>query len=207
MIVNGYNIKPGANLSGANLSGADLSKADLSWANLSGANLSGAILSKTRLSMANLSGANLSGANLSGANLYMADLSRANLSGAYLSRTNLFEATLSSTKNIPTLLSAQLTIVPQGTLLVYKKCIEGIVTLKIPTHAKRSNATTRKCRAEYAVVINTPEHKPARSRFDIDFLYEEGKTVRADIWDDNRWNECSGGIHFFLTKEEAEAYN
>ena len=156
MIVNGYEIKP---------------RADLSRAYLSEANLSGADLSK----------ANLSKANLSGANLY-------------------------ATKNIPPLLSAQLTIVAQGTLLVYKMCREGIVTLEIPTHAKRSNATTRKCRAEYAVVIDTPEHKPAKSKRNTNCIYEEGKTVRAHKWDDNRWKECSGGIHFFLTKEEAEAY-
>jgi len=31
--------------------------------------------------------------------------------------------------------------------------------------------------------------------------------VRCDKWDDDRWNECSGGIHFFLTRAEAEAYS
>ena len=44
MIINGYEIKPGANLSGADLSGANLRGADLSGANLRGANLSGANL-------------------------------------------------------------------------------------------------------------------------------------------------------------------
>ena len=51
MIVNGYEIKPGVDLSGADFSGANLSEANLSEANLSGANLSGA----------NLSGADLYG--------------------------------------------------------------------------------------------------------------------------------------------------
>ena len=47
--VNGYKIKPGADLSGADLSGADLGGrelcgTDLAGADLTGANLSGAIL-------------------------------------------------------------------------------------------------------------------------------------------------------------------
>ena len=25
-------------------------------------------------------------------------------------------------------------------------------------------------------------------------------------WDDNRWNECSGGIHFFVNRIDAENY-
>lgn len=37
--------------------------------------------------------------------------------------------------------------------------------------------------------------------------YRKGAIVRCHEWDDNRWNECSGGIHFFITRAEAEAYN
>ena len=64
MIINGYKIKPRANLSGVNLSGANLSRANLSkailsWANLSRADLSGANLSRADLSRVNLSEAKL----------------------------------------------------------------------------------------------------------------------------------------------------
>ena len=54
MIVNGYEIKPEANLKWADLSGAYLIGANLKWANLGEAYLSGA----------DLSGADLSGADL-----------------------------------------------------------------------------------------------------------------------------------------------
>ncbi|CAB4124841.1 Pentapeptide repeat [uncultured Caudovirales phage] len=74
MIINGYEIKPCANLIGADLIGANLIGADLYDANLRGADLYGA----------NLYGANLRGADLSGANLYDADLSGADLRGAKL---------------------------------------------------------------------------------------------------------------------------
>jgi uncharacterized protein YjbI with pentapeptide repeats len=110
MIVNGYELKPGADLSKANLSWADLYKADLSganlsWANLFGANLSGANLSGADLYQANLSGANLyrvdlseadlTGADLTGASLSGASLREANLSGAGLREANLYKANLS----------------------------------------------------------------------------------------------------------------
>lgn len=44
------------------------------------------------------------------------------------------------------------------------------------------------------------------SNYDKTFIYEIGKTVKVDDFDDDRWNECSTGIHFFLTREEAESY-
>ena len=44
------------------------------------------------------------------------------------------------------------------------------------------------------------------SKYDSTFTYKTGQWVRADKWDENRWEECSGGIHFFLTRIEAENY-
>ena len=75
--VNGYTIRPNANLTNANLTGANLQ-----GANLTDANLSGAVLGGADLTGANLSSANLSYANLSNADLYGANLSYAILSGA-----------------------------------------------------------------------------------------------------------------------------
>ena len=46
MNVNGYEIKPDANLQGADLYGADLYGANLEGANLEGANVTGTILEK-----------------------------------------------------------------------------------------------------------------------------------------------------------------
>ena len=83
-VVNGFLIKPFADLWGADLSGADLSGAMLRWAKLQNANLSGADLSGADLWKADLSGADLSGADLSGADLTSADLWKADLTGANL---------------------------------------------------------------------------------------------------------------------------
>ena len=99
MKVNGYEIKPeanlrGADLSGANLSRTDLSRADLSETNLRETNLSRADLSETNLRGADLRETNLSRANLRGANLRWADLRGADLREANLREADLFGANL-----------------------------------------------------------------------------------------------------------------
>ncbi len=176
----------------AYLYGAYLYGAYLYGANLSGANLSGANLSR-----ANLSRANLSRANLYGADLYGADLFRANLYGA-----DLFRA-----KNLPDM--SWTLIVPQdGTVTGWKKCRNDvIVKLLIPATAKRHNATGRKCRAERAKVLQVIGADEGVSCQDESVRYVKGKVVIAKNYDPDRWNECSGGIHFFITRKEAEDYD
>ena len=180
----------------ADLHGANLWDADLRNANLMGANLMSV----------NLICANLLGANLCRANLRDADLSDANLRGA-----NLWDADLSGVKNIPFL--PQLIICPpEGSFTAYKKLADScIAKLLIPEDARRSNATTRKCRCDKALVVaiydnNGNEIKHGFSRHDDTFHYEVGQMVRVDNFDENRWNECSTGIHFFMSKEEAIDY-
>jgi hypothetical protein len=173
-------------------------------ANLSGANLSGA----------NLSGANLSGANLRGVNLYNADLSGANLYDADLSGADLYDADLRGAdlrgaKNIPDYVKATTQIVPEfGQFTLVKKCRNDvIVTLQVPADAKRSNATGRKCRVEFADVIAIDGAEVAYSIHYKNFEYRVGQRVTPASWDTDRWNECGGGIHGFLTRWEAENYN
>jgi hypothetical protein len=203
-----------ANLIGANLSGADLSGADLSGAYLSGADLSGADLNGANLIGANLSGAylykaNLIGANLSEANLRVADLNGANLYGANLNGANLIGANLNRALNIPVLTIAQLSIVPEnGQFVGWKKCQKGVlVKLMIGKNAKRSNATGRKCRAEYVKVLEVIGAKVGISQYSANTLYKVGEIVRCDKWEEDRWQECAEGIHFFLTRVEAESYD
>ena len=201
----------------ADLSDADLSCADLSGADLRGADLSRADLSRADLIRADLNGAYLNGAYLGGANLNGADLSRANLScanlnGAYLSRANLSCANLGGAKlgdvtyNESTAFVA-LQCPEEGSFVAWKKCKNNvIVKLLIPEDAKRSSATTRKCRASKAIVLEVIGAEKGISTGDETFVYEVGKEVVPDSFDDNRWKECSHGIHFFITRKEAENY-
>jgi hypothetical protein len=197
----------GADLEGANLLGADLLGADLREADLSGANLLEADLRGANLSGADLEEADLSGADLEGANLRGADLCRADLEGANLRGADLCRADLRGANNISAYVLAITSIVPDGEIIGWKKCRDDvIVKLKIPTNAKRSNATTRKCRAEYVEVLEIIGAETAASIYDSQVIYEVGATVTCDAWNTDRWVECGGGIHFYLTREEAEQH-
>ena len=204
-----------ANLSGANLSGANLSIANLSGANLSKATLSKATLSKATLSVANLSEADLYRANLYRANLYRANLSVADLSGADLSKANLSGANLSGANYNENTSFFALQCPETGAFICYKKCINNsIVEMLVSEDAKRSSSTTRKCRASYikkCITIwdeNGEEIDRTYSIFNnIKTTYAKNQPVYPNNFDENRWNECSTGIHFFITKREAELYN
>ena len=81
-----------------------------------------------------------------------------------------------------------------------------MVKMKIPALAKRSNSTGRKCRAEYVKVLEVIGGDFGISGHDGKTKYVKGKIVRCHEWDENPLSECSGGIHFFITKIEAENY-
>ena len=89
-----------------------------------------------------------------------------------------------------------------------------IVELRIPKDAKRSSATTRKCRASKAKVISITSidgkkhYKKAVAGFNSNFFYEVGKiVVPTNGYEENRWIECAAGIHHFITRDEAVDYS
>ena len=53
---------------------------------------------------------------------------------------------------------------------------------------------------------NKTEIKQVTSKRNEDFVYEVGQTVSVPDFDEYRWNECSTGIHFFVTFAEAANY-
>jgi uncharacterized protein YjbI with pentapeptide repeats len=190
------------NLSYANLYGADLRGADLSGANLRSADLRGADLYGT-----NLSGADLSGANLYGANLYSADLSGADLSGANLSVANLSRADLSGANTDNKTTWPHFKICPEiGSFLAWKKTTMGVIKIRIPKDAKRTSSLVgRKCRAEFVKVIGGPG-VGGSSPTHGNLTYNKGEIVRADKFDDDIRVECTSGIHFYMTRKEAEEH-
>jgi len=198
----------GAYLRGAYLRGAYLRGADLRGANLRGADLSDADLSDADLRGADLSDADLSDANLSDAYLSDADLSDADLSDAYLSDAYLRGADLRGAY-----LDYQ--ICPKGgSFTAWKKAACGcVVQLKIPAWAMRTSSIIgRECRAEFVVVVaiwdkNQKQIKKCTGWRNKDFFYEVGKVVGAGNYDPDPRVECSGGIHFFVTREEAERWS
>ena len=178
-----------ANFRDANLSGANLSGANLWYADLNGADLNGADLGSTDLRYANLESANLKGTDLSYANLRDADLRDAKI-------------------NFP------IACPEKGSFIAFKKVKDDyIVELLIPEDARRCSATSRKCRCDKAKVLSITKLDGTSdgvdtvySTHDETFAYKIGEIVEAKDFDDNRWNECSTGIHFFVTRQEAVEY-
>ena len=144
---------------------------------------------------ANLYGANLYGANLYGANLRCANLRCADLGGA---------------KNIPFIP----TYLPEDEFTAWKKLPNGLIAkLKILKDSKRSRATGDKCRCDKAMIVEfqdldgtKSETKEYTSNNYAECKYEVGKIVEADEWDEDRFNECSHGIHFFIDRQSAVDY-
>ena len=199
-----------ADLRGADLRGADLSGADLRWADLRGADLYGADLSGADLHWANFRGADLSGADLSGADLSGADFCNADLYGADLRNADLYGAILCGVKSVPFI---PMVCPDSGEFIGWKKASNYIVKLKILEDSKRSSATGRKCRCDKALVVdiqsidgNSKAVDEITSNYDNSFVYKIGGIVSVDNFDDDRWNECAPGIHFFVNRQEAVNY-
>ena len=162
------------------------------------------------------SGADFSGADFSGADFSGADFSGVYFRGANFRYANFSGVDFSGAVNIPKLATAQTEIVPDGAIIGWKQCRDHrIVKLLIPENAKRSNATGRKCRAEFAQVLaiykagsDIPfKRATATSHHDYSFIYRIGATVAPrEAFSEDRLDECASGIHFFITREEAENY-
>lgn len=198
-------IKSGVNLRGVDLRGVDLYEVDLREIDFRGADLRCVDFSGANLSGANFSGASLSGANFSGANLRGTNLRGTNLRNADLRGVDLRYA-----KNIPFIPMN----LPEGEFIAWKKLPNDlIVKLKILKDSKRSRATGDKCRCDKAMVLEfqnadgtKSEIKEYTSNNYYECKYEVSKIVEADKWDENRFNECSHGIHFFIDRQSAVDY-
>jgi uncharacterized protein YjbI with pentapeptide repeats len=196
------------NWSGKDLAWANLAYADLAEANLTRADLAGANLAVADLRVANLTGANLAGANLTeadfrgtdltGANLYKANLAYANLAGA-----NLTEAILPGFQLCP----------QSGTFTAYKKVRDlngkGVVLELEVLGDRTSSLIGRTCRTSKARVIKAINSSETEfvSTHDKNFRYTVGAEIECKDYNGDIRVECTSGIHFFITQEEAKGYN
>ncbi len=203
----------GMNLSRLNLAFADLHGLDLSETMFDWANLCNAYLRDANLMYASMRGANLCQADMRGA-----DLSLTNFQGANLYRADLKDS--SNASGIP------MACPESGGFIAYKKAYAKlnltsayvfgcpvIVELEIPKTARRCSATTEKCRCDRANVLKIYDLRhqeikfvKAFSGYDRAFEYKPGEMVIVPDFDDDRWNECSTGIHFFMSFQEAVEY-
>ena len=175
---------------------ADLSGADLTYTDLTGVRLFGANLTDADLTGANLTDASLFDANLTGANLTCANLTSANLTFADLTNTILDDKE-----------QCRKGIVLTEPMTGYKKSGEGkIITLEIPIGAKIFSINKYKRRTNKCKVIDMQGETELCSIYYADFKYHVGDEIEITNFDKNYNVECGEGIHFFLTREEAENY-
>lgn len=212
-----------ADLEGADLRYANLYKADLCHANLRNANLDHACfnhadlrfadfynakLTHTGFSCTNLRSADFCGTFLMDVCLYGADLRHANFRHAKFYDIDLREA-----KSIPFI---PLACPSEGSFIGWKKITKNneelLIKLLIPEDAKRSSATSTKCRCDKAKVLeitnidNGSNIEVITNTCYHPCVYQVGEYVYPDYFDENRWKECSHGIHFFINKQEALNY-
>lgn len=108
---------------------------------------------------------------------------------------------------------------PEGEFIAYKKikdCQDNkyIVKLRILAISKRSRATGDKCRCDMAKVEEIQDMNG--NKLDIAevehcgyklITYKVGELVKADGWNEDRFVECTNGIHFFVDRQSAVNYN
>lgn len=196
------------NLRGANFHDLTFEGVDFSNADLSEANLDNCLCIDCDFSEAQLKNASLKGTDFQGCSLRGADISGANLYFALLEQADLTDIIYDETTQYFELHCPQ-----EGAFIGYKKCFDfRIVQLLILADARRTSATNTCCRCDKAKVLTikdmhtNEDYEEAVAYVDGDFIYRVGEWVVADNFNPNRWADSTGGIHFWLTRKEAEGY-
>lgn len=224
----------GVDLSDANFSGCTMIGCKFDNSYLSDTDFSHARLYDIRFTKANLIRANFEYAGieasdfadswLNGANFYKAAISFSDFVDCSISDTTcFFGCRLRGVKNMPYIPMA---CPDEGEFIGWKMCTTDytseltennvfIVKLRIPADAKRSSGVGRKCRASKAEVLAIYDMKgedvsayvTPHSFYDTSVEYQVGTVVETErAFDDDRWNECTSGIHFFMNRAEAMDY-
>ena len=175
---------------------------------------------ETDFTEAILVNADFSDAHITNSTFYRAYLSSANFKGATIdSFTSFCRADIDKDMNI-SCPNVPINCPEEGSFIGFKVGLSSIdisevvlIKLEIMEDAKRSSGTRRKCRADKVKVldiINLNSEKHEKEAISIkmrrNFKYKVGEVIQINNFDNNRWNECSTGIHFFITKDEALQY-
>ncbi len=201
-----------SDMSYSNMRGADMSYSDMSYSNMSYSNMRGADMSYSDMSYSDMNHANMRYANMCGSNMSYANMRYANMCGSNMSYANLGYSIMRGGDKRNIIYNGATSFFAiqcpeEGSFIGYKKCQDKIVTLQITEDAERSSATSRKCRCSKAKVISIEDGLTSiASDYDESFIYKVGEVAEVEFFDKDRWNECSTGIHFFITKQEAINY-
>ena len=200
------------------LTGADLSNMDFTLCSFQNTKLAGADFHNSSVENALFDGNCLHGADFRNANMRTASFRYCDMGECDIRGANLFGAVLEYA-DLKGIISDEATqwfrlhCPEKGAFLAYKKCVnDRMVQLLVPADARRTSATLPSCRCDKAKVLTiksfdfTENYDEAWSLVDENFVYRKGQWVEVKDFNEDRWQDSTTGIHFWLTREEAEAY-
>ena len=205
-------------LENMNLENYDLSDMNFSHSNFINVNLSNVNFCSSQLVNVLLDDCDLQNANLKNANLERASLRRANLTKVDISGARLYAAVLENASLDDIIFDDKtenfcIHCPEQGAFVAYKKGLDNlIIKLLIPSDARRVSSTMNCCRCDKAKVLEiknfegTKFFDEAWSTVAENFCYKLGEWVYAENFNEDRWYDSTGGIHFWMTEDEAKAY-
>lgn len=155
-------------------------------------------LRNTLIEEMDLTGIRLENVDLRGADVHAAMFYQANLQGIIKDQ---------NTKHF------RMCCPEEGVFLAWKVCFNRrIVQLLVPEDARRVSGTTNEVRVDKAKVLTiksvdySESYEEAQSYVDENFMYRKGEMVYAENFVAERFIESGGGIHVWMTWEEAIAY-
>ena len=128
----------------------------------------------------------------------------ANLKNAYLENAYLEKNNINKLKHL-------FQIIPmEGSFVAWKKLANNcLAKIEIPAKSPRTfSLIGRKCRAKYVKTLkiwdeNGNEIKEMHGGYNNSIIYKINRLTHADEFDNNMLIECTHGIHFFISKQEA----
>lgn len=207
-----YEIEP------SDYSGWDLSNMDFALCSFSGSVMNHVDFHDSSVENALFDGVPLKGTDFTNANMRTAsfrycDMRMCSIRGADLFGAVLEYALLEGIIDDERTQWFRLHCPEKGAFLGYKKCVnDRMVQLLIPADARRTSATLPSCRCDKAKVLTIKSFdfrqnfEEAWSLVDENFVYKRGEWVVVKDFNEDRWMDSTTGIHFWMTRKEAEAY-
>ena len=147
--------------------------------------------------------------NLQEAEFFNSDLMGVNFNESNTNNLSMEQVVISPEK-LNTIYDQNQAVPDEGAFIGWKNASGYIVKLEIPADAQRvGGLASRKCRASYAYVVsitnmeNDQSIASAKSNKDKNTVYEPGKFIYPNQFDTRLDHECTTGIHFYTTREEA----
>lgn len=153
--------------------------------------------------------ANFFEASVKWSDFFLSVFRNCNFANSLWRNSSLFAADFIDCRLSPELTNL-LTTAPKGRFTGWKK-LRNDYTAKLLIKGDVVGSTTRKYRTNAARVIaiynGDKKVDYGYSLYDSKFMYKVGAEITTDMFDQNPTTACGHGIHFFMTRIDAEQYH